>query len=48
MGLSKRAMGIEPSGTQAVTQRIRDLEREGRIIRAIGEDDELISLKDRF
>ena len=30
MGVSKRAMRIEPSGTQAVTQRIRDLKREGK------------------
>jgi len=30
MGLSKRAMRIEPSGTQAVTQTIRDLKREGK------------------
>ncbi len=34
MGLSKRAMNIEPSGTQAVTQRIRDLKREGKDVLA--------------
>ncbi len=30
MGVSKRAARIEPSGTQAVTQRIRDLKLEGK------------------
>jgi len=30
MDLSKRAMNIEPSGTLAVTQRVRDLKREGK------------------
>ncbi len=41
MGLSKRAMNIEPSGTQAVTQRIRDLKREGKDVLAFssGEPD---------
>ena len=41
MGLSKRAMNIEPSGTQAVTQRVRDLEREGKDVLAFssGEPD---------
>jgi aspartate/methionine/tyrosine aminotransferase len=41
MGLSQRAMNIEPSGTQAVTQRIRDLKREGKDVLAFssGEPD---------
>ena len=30
MGLSKRAMNMQPSGTLAMTQRIRDLKKEGK------------------
>ncbi len=41
MSLSKRALNIEPSGTQAVTQRMRDLRREGKDVLAFssGEPD---------
>ena len=41
MGLSKRARNIEPSGTQAMTQRIRDLKRQGKNVLAFssGEPD---------
>jgi len=41
MGLSKRARQIEPSGTQAMTQRIRDLKRQGKNVLAFssGEPD---------
>jgi aspartate aminotransferase len=41
MGLSKRARAIEPSGTQAMTQRIRDLKRQGKNVLAFssGEPD---------
>ena len=41
MGLSKRAMNIEPSGTMAVTQRMRDLKQEGKDVLAFssGEPD---------
>src|SRR4030042_6632824 len=41
MGLSKRARTIEPSGTQAMTQRIRDLNRQGKNVLAFssGEPD---------
>lgn len=41
MGLSKRAVNIEPSGTQAATQRARDLKKEGKDVLAFssGEPD---------